>query len=158
MTTQNKLLISACLLGHPVRYDGKSKPLAELDWLLELQQQNRLYVICPESEGGLPTPRDKAEQKGERVITISGEDVTTEFKQGASLALQMCQSHNIGYALLKANSPSCGNQQIYNGEFSGLLVEGAGVTAGLLMENDISVFSELQLEQLKAFFADVVCN
>ena len=152
MTNENKLLVSACLLGERVRYDGESKPLAELDWLLQLKAQQRLFVICPEMAGGLGVPRAKAEQRGEKVITIEGADVSREFELGAEMALSMCQQHNIGYALLKAKSPSCGNQTIYDGTFSGTLVEGMGVTAQALANNGIQVYSELQLEQLRSFF------
>lgn len=152
MTNENKLLVSACLLGEPVRYDGQSKPLSQLDWLMRLREKQQLFVVCPEMAGGLGVPRAQAEQHGEKVITIDGADVSKAFELGAKTALSMCQQHNIGYALLKARSPSCGNQQIYDGSFSGTLVSGMGVTAKLLSEHGIEVFSELQLEQLRSFF------
>lgn len=144
-----KLLISACLLGQPVRYDGQSKPISEKPWLKQLQAQGRLVIVCPEVVGGLPTPRPAAERVKDKVITKTGSDVTDAFVKGAEHALQMCQQHNIKYALLKANSPSCGNKQIYDGSFSGRLIDGQGVTARLLTENGIAVFSELQLDDLK---------
>lgn len=152
MTNNNKLLVSACLLGEPVRYDGQSKPLSQLDWLLQLKQQQRLFVVCPEMAGGLSVPRAKAEQRGEKVITIEGADVSKEFELGARRALSMCRQHDIGFALLKANSPSCGNQYIYDGNFDGTLINGMGVTAKLLSANGIDVFSEFQLEHLRSFF------
>lgn len=145
-----KLLISACLLGQPVRYDGKSKPVSELNWLKQLEQEQRLVVICPEVAGGLPTPRPPAEKMESKVVTESGIEVTKAFQDGAKRALELCQEHGIRFALLKAKSPSCGNSQIYDGSFSGTLTEGMGVTAELLSANDIQVFSELELEQLKA--------
>lgn len=148
-----KLLISACLLGDPVRYDGKSKPIAELDWLKQLQQAQRLFVICPEVVGGLPTPRPPAERLANKVMTESGIDVTEPFQHGAEKALRVCLQNDIKYALLKANSPSCGNQQIYNGEFQGKLVQGMGLTAELLTSKGIEVFSELQLDLLKVKLA-----
>lgn len=145
----DKILISACLLGQPVRYDGKSKPIADVIWLQQLQQQNRLIVVCPEMAGGLQTPRPPAEKVGDQVITITGKNVTKEFNVGAEHALQLCKTNNIQYALLKAKSPSCGNKKIYNGEFSEQLTEGQGVTAKRLCEHGIQVFSELEIEQLK---------
>ena len=149
LSSDEKLLISSCLLGQPVRYDGKSKGLAELDWLQELQQVGRLIVVCPEVAGGLPVPRPAAERVGEQVITQIGIDVTREFKAGADHALRLCQAHNIRYALLKAKSPSCGNVEIYDGSFSGELVSGMGLTAELLTQNGVEVFSELQLDELQ---------
>jgi uncharacterized protein YbbK (DUF523 family) len=143
-----KILVSACLLGHPVRYDGKSVPLKEIDWLQKLQQQNRLVIICPEQAGGLPTPRDPAERQKNKIITINNQDVTNEFEKGAKLALKLCQQHDIKIALLKANSPSCGNQQIYNGQFNNTLIAGLGMTAELLSKHNIKVYSELEIQQL----------
>jgi len=143
-----KILVSACLLGYPVRYDGKSTPLKNLAWLQQLQQQNRIVIICPEQEGGLPTPRDPAERQQDKVITITGQDVTQEFDTGAQKALDLCQQHDIKIALLKANSPSCGNQQIYNGQFNNTLIAGQGMTAELLSKHGIKVYSELEIEQL----------
>ena len=145
----NKLLVSACLLGQPVRYDGKSKAINELTWLQTLQKDGRLVVICPEVSGGLSTPRPPAEIQNDKVITNTGIDVTEQFNLGAQNALKLCQQHNIKYALLKANSPSCGNQQIYDGSYSGKLINGLGLTAKLLTQNGIHVFSELEIRHLK---------
>lgn len=144
-----KILVSACLLGFPVRYDGKSVPLKEIDWLQQLQQQNRIVIICPEQEGGLPTPRDPAERQQDKVITITGQDVTQKFDIGAQKALDLCQQHDIKIALLKAISPSCGNQQIYNGQFNNTLIVGQGITAELLSKHGIKVYSELDIDLLK---------
>jgi len=145
-----KLLVSACLLGQPVRYDGKSKAIKELAWLEELRTAGQLVVICPEVAGGLETPRAPAEQRGELVITNQGDNVTEAFNEGAQQALSLCKKNNIQYALLKARSPSCGNIEIYDGTFSNNLVPGMGVTARLLEDNGIKVFSELQIAELKA--------
>mgnify|MGYP001038386554 CR=1 FL=1 len=147
-----KLLVSACLLGQPVRYDGKSKGLKELGWLKRLETEGRLVVICPEVAGGLPTPRPAAERAGERVITTTGFDVTEEFQSGAEQALALCQKHNIRFALLKAKSPSCGNDEIYDGSYSGQLTSGMGLTAKLLSEHGVRVYSELQIASLKLEF------
>ncbi|MBU2883182.1 DUF523 domain-containing protein [Psychrosphaera sp. B3R10] len=148
-TNNFKLLVSACLLGHPVRYDGKSKPLADLSWLKQLQQDGKLVVMCPEVMGGLNTPRAPAEYAEGKVITVQGIDVTEAFEKGADQALALCQAHQVSHALLKANSPSCGNQQIYDGTFSATLIDGEGVTARRLRENGVAVFSELQLNELQ---------
>lgn len=157
--TKPKLLISACLLGQPVRYDGKSKPIhSEIHqmWFEQLKSEGRLFILCPEVAGGLPTPRPAAEfQSGsQQVLTQSGVDVTAEFQSGANKALALCQQHEIEYALLKANSPSCGNRHIYDGSFSGTLISGMGLTAKLLSENEVKVFSELEVDQLMAIFGE----
>ena len=149
-----KVLVSRCLLGHRVRYDGgASGPYGQL---ARWQDEGRIIALCPEVAGGLPTPRAPAEIPGGQgldvlngkapVITSEGEDVTAAFMDGAQQALALVNRHGIRIAILKANSPSCGNVQTYDGSFSGVKVEGQGVTAALLAGAGVQVFSELQLD------------
>ena len=84
-----RVLVSACLLGQPVRYDGQSKGIVS-DWLNALGAEGRALAFCPEVAGGLSTPRPPAERQGERVVTEGGLDVTAEFDRGALLALELC--------------------------------------------------------------------
>jgi uncharacterized protein YbbK (DUF523 family) len=147
-----KVLVSACLLGQPVRYDGQSKGIVS-DWLKALGAEGRVLSFCPEVAGGLPTPRPPAERQGERVVTASGLDVTAEFDRGAELALQRCQAQGIRFALLKEGSPSCGSGRIYNGRFEGTSMAGEGKTTALLRRHGIQVFSEDQLPDLAAALA-----
>ncbi|MEJ3574386.1 DUF523 domain-containing protein [Pseudomonas fragi] len=150
-----KVLVSRCLLGHRVRYDGgASGPYAQLT---QWQAEGRVIALCPEVAGGLPTPRAAAEIPGGQgvevlagkaaVITTEGEDVTEAFVSGARQALALVERHGIRLAILKANSPSCGNRLTYDGSFSGVKVEGQGVTAALLTRAGVQVFSELELEE-----------
>ena len=140
-----KLLVSACLLGLPCRYDGASKGHPLLPDLLE---RHTVVPVCPEQLGGLPTPRPPAERRGERVVTQCGTDVTVQYRRGAQEALTLCRLFHCDAALLKERSPSCGLGEIYDGSFSRHLVPGNGVTAALLRENGISVFGESQIEEL----------
>jgi Uncharacterized conserved protein len=151
---RQKVLVSRCLLGHRVRYDGgASGPYGQL---ARWQDEGRIIALCPEVAGGLPTPRAPAEIPGGQgldvlngkapVITSEGEDVTAAFMDGAQQALALVNRHGIRVAILKANSPSCGNVQTYDGSFSGVKVEGQGVTAALLAGAGVQVFSELQLD------------
>ncbi|MEH8148523.1 DUF523 domain-containing protein [Aeromonas veronii] len=146
-TGVHKVLVSACLLGQPVRYDGQSKGIVS-DWLSALGAEGRVLAFCPEVAGGLPTPRPPAERQGERVVTASGMDVTAEFDRGAELTLALCQAQGIRFALLKEGSPSCGSGRIYNGRFEGISVAGEGKTTALLRRHGIAVFSENQLAEL----------
>jgi len=146
----DKILISRCFLGDNVRYNSKTiqlnHPLLSL-W----QKQNRFIMICPEVSGGLPVPREPAEQKfnSNNVITISGVDVTKEFNQGAKLALALCKQNNIRFAIMKESSPSCGSTLIYDGTFSNTKILGQGVTCKLLTHAGINVFSENNLRELE---------
>ncbi len=149
----HKILVSRCLLGHRVRYDGgASGPFGQLDtWLAE----GRVVGLCPEVAGGLPTPRPAAEIPGGQgvqvldgqalVLTEAGEDFTDAFLRGAQLALEAVRRHGIRIAVLKANSPSCGNVLTYDGTFTATKVAGEGVTAALLRREGVQVFSELEL-------------
>lgn len=142
-----KILVSACLLGIKVRYDGGDCGQNSV-LLHKWMKLGRVVTICPEMAGGLPTPRPPAEIIGSNVITNLGTDVTTEYNKGAELALELCKKHQIKFALLKARSPSCGNTQIYDGTFTKALIDGQGVTAKLLTQNRIKVFNEAQLGDL----------
>ena len=132
-------LCSACLLGIKCRYDGKSKPNQRV---MRLSKKEILIPICPEQLGSLPTPREPAEQKGRKVFTKSGKDVTLSFKRGAKEVLKLAKLLGIKRAILKQKSPSCGCGQIYDGTFSDGIIKGDGVTATLLKRNGIKVISE----------------
>ncbi|WP_460059633.1 2-thiouracil desulfurase family protein [Pseudomonas sp. S2_A05] len=150
-----KILVSRCLLGHRVRYDGGAS--GPFDLLEQWIEEGRVVPLCPEVAGGLPTPRAAAEIPGGQgvevldgiaaVITTEGEDVSAQFLEGARQALDLVQKHGIRVAVLKANSPSCGNLLTYNGTFSGVKVNGEGVTAALLKRHGVRVFSELELAE-----------
>ena len=142
---QQVILVSACLLGVPCRYDGKSKAKAEV---LALQRERVLIPVCPEVYGGLPTPRPPAERQGGAVRTRSGIDVTDQYRRGAEETLRLCRLLGCEAAVLKERSPSCGRGQIYDGTFSGTLTAGDGVTAELLTANGIPVYGESQIETL----------
>ena len=138
------LLISACLMGFECKYCGGSNYIGH-EKLAELKEKYRLIPVCPESAGGLPTPRDPSERIGDKVISSKGADVTANYKKGADVALWLCKKYGIKKAVLKAKSPSCGRDFIYDGTFSGVLTEGNGVAAELLMANGIEVISEKEL-------------
>lgn len=150
----HKILVSRCLLGHRVRYDGGAH--GPFDLLQQWLDEGRVVALCPEVAGGLPTPRPPAEIAGGQgaqvldgrlpVLTIDGADVTAAFVAGAQQALELVHEHGIRLALLKARSPSCGNLENYDGSFSGVRVAGEGVTAALLRRAGVQVFNEQQLD------------
>ena len=139
------ILVSACLLGCPCRYDGTAKADPRV---LALMERHTLIPVCPEQLGGLPTPRNPSERRGERVVMSDGRDVTAEYRRGAEEALRLARLYGCTAAVLKEKSPSCGCGRIYDGTFSGTLTDGDGVTAELLKENGIKVYGESELEKL----------
>jgi uncharacterized protein YbbK (DUF523 family) len=154
------ILISACLLGQPVRYNGKDAATGHA-LLAQWQREGRVVGLCPEMAGGLPTPRPAAEitqasggtkvlQGLARVVIADGSDVTPAFVAGAQQALAVARAKGIKVAVLKEGSPSCGSAYTYDGSFSGGRTTLPGVTAALLLQNGVAVFSEHQLDDAQA--------
>jgi uncharacterized protein YbbK (DUF523 family) len=135
-------ICSACLIGVNCRYNGKEKPN---DKILKLLKKENLIPVCPEQLGGLPTPREPAERRGNKVLTKSGKEVTSNFKKGAKEVLKIAKIFNVKEAILKQRSPSCGSGIIYDGTFSNKLTRGEGVTTTLLRKNGVRVISEENL-------------
>ena len=140
-----RILVSACLRGMRVRYDGKSKPCEAVRRLMD---QHELIPVCAEVFGGLPTPRVPAERTGGRVITKDGRDVTEEYVRGAQEIARLAKLYGCTHAILKEKSPSCGKGRIYDGTHTGTLTNGNGVLAELLMEMGVKVVGETEIERL----------
>ncbi len=148
------LLISACLLGAKVKYNGSSN-YCEL--LAKYKDCGLFLPICPECLGQLAIPRPPAEITGgdgssvlngmAKVYDNVGHNVTANFIQGAKATLELARQKQIKFAVLKARSPSCGTGKIYNGNFNGTLINGDGVTSALLKQNGITVYTELALSE-----------
>jgi tRNA 2-thiocytidine biosynthesis protein TtcA len=147
------ILISRCFLGIPCRYNGEAKANSQIVEFLKDKQEGVDYItVCPETTGGLPIPRSPGEiENGDfrgvwdgtaKVIGKNGEDYTAAFIEGAKKTLQIAQENKVKIALLKERSPSCGSLQIYDGTFSGQKVNGMGITASLLKQNKIKIYSE----------------
>ena len=141
------LLISACLLGVECKYSGGSNALPE-ETVEKLRARYRLIPVGPETAGGLPTPRDPSERLGECVVSCRGADVTRQFEKGAQAALTLAKRYGCSRALMKEHSPSCGSGLIYDGSFSGKLVEGDGCAAELLKAAGVFVIGENMTEML----------
>ena len=140
-----KLLISGCLIGNNTKYNGGNNynPLIE-----KLKEKYELVVICPEVMGGLSTPRNPSEINGDRVISSVGVDVTKEFNLGAERAYNIAVNNNVKKALLKEGSPSCGSNKIYDGTFTGVKIDGKGITVRKLKELGIEIYSENEILKL----------
>ncbi|MBR3785271.1 MAG: DUF523 domain-containing protein [Firmicutes bacterium] len=145
-------LISGCLLGHNCKYNGGNNYNQDV---IDFAACHSCFSVCPEGISGLPTPRPPAEYVGDRVIDKEGRDVTEYFVGGAEASLTAAlaeaekRGETIEGAILKANSPSCGSGQIYDGTFSGTLIRGNGCFTKLLLDQDIKVISEKEIENVK---------
>ena len=139
------ILISACLLGVACRYDGLSRPMSSIPFDVK---GFTFIPVCPEILGGLPTPRVPAERVGKTVLRRDGVDVTAEYQRGAEETLRIAKLYDCRYAILKERSPSCGSGEIYDGQFSGALTNGDGVTTELLKAQGITVVGDSELSSL----------
>ncbi len=149
-----KIMVSACLLpcavreeladavrarhlaGENCKYNGGNN---RNEKVLRLMEGNKVITVCPEEMGGLPTPRVPSEICNGIVTAKDGRIVDKEYRAGAAKCLEIARSEKPDLIVLQSRSPSCGVKQRYDGSFSGTLVDGAGVTAQLLMENGFPV-------------------
>ena len=149
-------LVSSCLAGINCRYSGGS---CEDPAIAELVRQGKAIPVCPETLGGLPTPRPSCEilvdpVKGRLVVSKDGRDFTAQFNRGAKQVLAVAKAIGCTKAILKSRSPSCGIGLIYDGSFAGRLVSGNGLAAELLIGQGIKVFTENDFHQAEALFAE----
>ncbi len=145
------ILVSACLLGIPCRYNGTGGACEELRSLAE---RHHLIPVCPECYGGLPTPRPPAEilpegDGGGRVVTREGADVTAQYIKGGKAAVELADFFHCTVAILKSRSPACGYGWIHDGGFAGGMREGDGVAARMLKERGLRILNETQTEEIR---------
>ena len=137
------IIVSSCLAGCECRDDGKSNEIPEIK---KMVLENKAIALCPEELGGLSTPRIPCEivwkENERKVIGQDQKDYTQEFLQGAETFSNVAKALNAKAVILKANSPSCGYGNIYDGSFTGTLTKGNGLTAEKILEMDIEIFNE----------------
>lgn len=131
-----KIMVSACLSGENCKYNGGNN---RNEKVLHLMTENEVISVCPEQMGGLPTPRVPAEIVDGVVTAKDGRIVDAEFRAGAEKCLEIARREKPDLIVLQSRSPSCGVRQRYDGTFAGKLVNGAGITAQLLMEEGFRV-------------------
>lgn len=150
-----KILTSKCLYGGEiVRYDGgdttENNPI-----YLKWKEEGRLVPVCPEVFGGLPTPRDDSQRVGDKVMSCSGKDVTTEYTKGAEEALRLAKENDVAFCVMKLDSPSCGSKMIYDGTFTDTLVEGQGLAVEYLRNAGFKVFGEDDLKEAEKYLEEI---
>ena len=145
-----KIMVSACLTGENCKYNGGNN---RNEKVLNLMVGNKVIAVCPEKMGGLPTPRIPSEIRDGVVTAKDGRIVDAEFRAGAAKCLEIARREQPDLIVLQSRSPSCGVKQRYDGTFSGTLVDGAGVTAELLMQNGFRV---IDIEDLATIYDGVL--
>lgn len=140
-----KILVSACLLGDNCKYSGGNNLN---NGLVEFLKDYNIIKVCPETFGGLPIPRVPSEIVDDRVLSKDGKDVTKEYLLGANITLELAKMHQATCAILKQKSPSCGVGKIYDGTFTGTVINGYGITANLLKNNNIDLYTEDNYQEI----------
>lgn len=140
-----KLAVSACLVGKNTKYNGSNNYNKAV---MEYLKDKEYILICPEVLGGLPTPRFPSEIVGDKVINKMGIDVTKKFHDGALKTINNLINENVTTVILKANSPSCGYKQIYDGTFSGKLIDGNGIFTNLAIKHNLKIYTEKDIEKM----------
>ncbi len=136
------IIVSACLAGVQCRYNGQECSIPEV---VEMVKKGQAIPLCPEILGGLAIPRPKVEQRGGRILSENGQDLTQQYEAGGEKALQIAKLVNCKKAILKSKSPTCGCGMIYDGTFSGTLIHGDGIFCALLKKTGISVYTENEI-------------
>ncbi len=148
-----KVAVSACLLGVPCRFDGRSKPSAAVQGFLK-RFDCQVVRICPEVMGGLSIPHPPHEQKlvdgSVRVVDARGNDHTDMFLEGSRKACNAACAAGCTHAILKAKSPSCGVGEVYDGSFSDALVPGNGTAAQMMLDAGMRLATEKDIERCMA--------
>lgn len=138
MSDDLPVLVSACLLGEPCRWDGTDR---RDERALRSLAGRAVVPVCPEAAAGLGIPRPACDIAGgdgasvlagrARVLTRSGVDLTAAFLRGADVAADAAARFGSRQALLKGGSPSCGR---------------GGVTAARLAALGLAVLHEDDLK------------
>lgn len=142
-----QIMVSACLLGQKCKYNGGDNFNEKV---VSFTEGHEVIPVCPEVAGGLSVPRVPCEIVNGEVTGKTGQSRDKEYRLGAEKCLAVAKQHQIDLAILQSRSPSCGVKQIYDGTFSGRLIEGSGVFASLLMQNGFRVIDVQDIGQTKS--------
>jgi len=138
------IVVSACLAGVECRYDGQAFPVS---LVIQMVKKGQAIPLCPEILGNLPVPRLSVEQCGSKIVSREGHDVTVNYVTGAKIALHIAKLVGCKKAILKSKSPTCGCGMIYDGTFSGKLIEGEGIFTKMLRQENIEVYTEDEIQE-----------
>ena len=143
-----KILVSGCLYGWHVRYDGVDTPSTD-DRFLKWKEEGILVPVCPEVFGGLETPRPDSQRQGDKVMACTGEDVTEEYMKGAYEALRLAKENDVVCCIMKEDSPSCGSKFIFDGTFTDTKIPGVGCAVELLKDAGFKIFDEDEIDEVE---------
>ena len=126
-----KILVSACLLGENCKYNGKNN---YSEAVCEYAKGREILAVCPEMMAGMGCPRTPIEIVCGRLCDRDGNDVDDVMRAAVDAAMELVRSEGVEMAILQSRSPTCGVNQIYDGSFSGRLINGSGIFAQALKD------------------------
>ena len=126
-----KIVVSACLLGENCKYNGGNNYSEKV---AQFVSGREVIPVCPERLAGLGIPRTPIEIRDGRVISRDGKDVTAVLNEAVEQILAQLSAEDVQCVVLKSRSPTCGVKQVYDGTFTGTLVDGMGVLAKALAD------------------------
>lgn len=125
-------MVSACLLGRNCKYNGGNNLNEKV---VSFLQGHEIVPVCPEEILGVP--RVPMEIVGGVLINKEGTVVDEPIRKAVAKIVE--ENTDVDLAILKSRSPTCGVHQVYDGTFSGRLIEGMGTLAQALKERGIRV-------------------
>ena len=131
-----KIVVSACLLGENCKYNGGNNFSPAV---AEFVKGKEVIPVCPEMLAGLGVPRTPIEIVDGVVYDRDGNCVDATLRKAVEHILSQLEGQDIACVILKSRSPTCGVKQVYDGTFSGKLVDGMGVLAAALHEKGYQV-------------------
>ena len=138
-----KILVSACLLGRNCKYNGGNNFDPKVAAFVKGRE---VIEVCPEVLAGMGIPRVPMEIAGGVLVNREGKNVDEPNRRAVAAILEQIRNEDIECAVLKSRSPTCGVKQVYDGTFSGILVDGAGVLARALMDAGYRVIDAEDLQ------------
>lgn len=126
-----KIIVSACLLGENCKYNGGNNHDPAV---VAFCQGKEVIPVCPEVLAGMGIPRTPIEIVDGVVMDRNGNNVDTQIRTAVKQILDFLPLEQIQCAVLKSRSPTCGVNQVYDGSFTGTLIDGSGVLAQALKD------------------------
>lgn len=141
-----KIIVSACLLGRNCKYNGGNNYDEKVAAFLE---DKEIIPVCPEELAGLGVPRVPMEIVNGVLINRDGVNVDEPVRSAVAQILEELQDQDIQCAILKSRSPTCGVHQVYDGTFSGTLIDGSGTLAQALIGRGYVVLDNEEIADIE---------
>lgn len=134
-----KILVSACLLGRNCKYSGGNNLNEQVQAFV---QGHRVIPVCPEEVLGIP----RVPMEIVNGVLINKEGVCVDEPVRRAAEKIVAENRDADLAILKSRSPTCGVRKVYDGSFSGRLIDGMGVLAQALQQTGIKIIDAEEIE------------